>query len=231
MRSTWLLWLILVALLFLRPSASEASPEDSTSSQTETERATILKTWKDGLEVTRYSRMAFLFAVTFMNIDIADIEARFAANDAAVFETLVKTGKPTDDRILQVAATAMKADPCAFRFTFCRDGGIDRFMKGMQKGLEAAREDSFISEPEFLLVWDWVRLHLTTLEDRGLNEKDQFLFRIVGNETHMIFLGADDTVLFDTINSSQGCARGIKGIFLAEDSKFKEQLIQSLWQD
>lgn len=191
----------------------------------------ILQSWDEGLGDVEYSRLAFRFEVSFMKIDVADIEARLTPTEAASLGALVRQGKATRSLIDQAATVVLKADTVAFRFTFLRDGGLDRFLEGTRKNLERARKAGVISEAEYVSVWEGFRRTMKAVEERGARRGDQLLYRIQKDGVRMIFLGTEGHLLFDTTHTGEGWTRGIKGSFLARDSNYREKLIRSLWDD
>ena len=117
-------------------------------------RDEMLRLWSEGLGETSYGNPSFKFEVTFMKIDVADIEARLDPSTAADLEAIVKEGKSNSSRIEKAASVLLAAENSAYRFTFLRDGGTGRFLEGTRSNLDSASKDGIISKPEFLSIWN-----------------------------------------------------------------------------
>jgi hypothetical protein len=188
-----------------------------------------VSSWDDGLGETEHSLLAFRFKATFLKIEVADIDARLAPQESAQLAALVAEGKADKERIKQAAKTLLEADTIAFRFVFLREGGIDRFMNGTNKSLEAARKAKVISPDEYEVMWAEYQATFEVIDERGFLEGDQLIYRVENDAVRVIYLGIDGDVLVDTIHSDNGWARGIKGSFLADKVKFQKDLVGSLW--
>lgn len=191
----------------------------------------MIKLWSEGLGETSYSNPSFKFEVTFMKIDVADIEARLDQSTAADLEAIVMEGNPDRARIERAASVLLAAEISAYRFTFLRDGGTGRFLEGTRSNLDSARKDGIISEPEFLSIWNDYRRIMGPIEKRGSFKGDQLLYRIEKGALRIIYIGKDGDVLVDSIQSGDAWARGFKGSFSSRNSAFREKLLRSLWSN
>jgi len=194
-------------------------------------KAELLQLWSEGLGETKYGNPGFKFEVTFMKIDVADIEARLTPATAAELESVVLEGKPNRTRVDKAAAILQESEISAYRFIFLRDGGTGRFMDGTRSNLDSARKDRIISEPEYLSIWNVYQEIMRPVSERGSYKGDQLLYRIDKGGVRIIYLGKDGDVLVDSIQSGEEWSRGFKGLFTSRDSAFRKNLIRSLWEN
>ena len=224
-------------LLILLGLSITANVEGLTLGQEQQTRISIenkteaLRLWSEGLGDSKYSRPAYKFEVTFMKIDVADIEARLTPSTASELESLVQEGKADRNRIDRAASILQEAETSAYRFTFLRDGGTGRFLDGTRSNLDSARKDRIISESEYLSIWNVYQEIMRPIKDRGSFRGDQLLYRIEQSSVRIIYVGKDGDVLVDSIQSGEDWSRGFKGLFTSKDSAFRKNLIRSLWEN
>ena len=219
-------------VLSLTVNVTGLSLDQETQSQVSIEnKAEVLRLWSEGLGETKYGNPAFKFEVTFMKIDVADIEARLTPSTASELESVVQEGKADRNRIDRAAAIMLEAETSAYRFTFLRDGGTGRFLDGIRSNLDSARKDRIISSSEYLSLWNEYQEIMRPIKKRGSFKGDQLLYRIGKSSVRIIYLGKDGDVLVDSIQSEEAWARGFKGSFTSRDSAFRKNLISSLWEN
>lgn len=228
-RAAFFLFLILTGLTLSGHSEDGSLAQENQYQASMKSSDELIQLWSKGLGETSYSKPSYKFEVSFMKIDVADIEARLDQSTAADLESVVLEGKPARARIDRAAAALLAADISAYRFTFLRDGGTGRFLEGTRSNLDAARKDGIISEPEFLAIWNEYQGIMRTIEKRGSFKGDQLMYRIEKNSLRIIYIGKDGDVLVDSTQSGDSWARGFKGSFSSRNSAFREKLLRSLW--
>ncbi len=218
--------------LSITPNVGGITLGQDRQSQVPIENVTeAIEVWSYGLGNTEYSRPAFKFEVSFLKIDVADIEARLNPATASELESVVQEGKADRNRIDRAASILQAAETSAYRFTFLRDGGTDRFLDGTRSNLDSARKDRIINESEYLSIWNVYQAIMRPIKDRGSFRGDQLLYRIGQSSVRIIYVGKDGDVLVDSIQSGEDWARGFKGSFTSRDSAFRKNLIRSLWEN
>jgi len=188
----------------------------------------LLAEWSRGVGEGAHANLAFKFEVTFMKIDVADIEARVTPATAAALGALVQEGKLDKKRKNEAAELLLAAETVAFRLVFLREGGLDRFLEGTRQHLEAARNAGLLSAWEYSTIWDGLQRTMVTLNERGALAGDQLLYRVEPGKVRVMYLGDDGAPLVDTIHAGDFWARGIKGSFFSPGSRFRDKLIRSL---
>ncbi len=204
-----ILMMILILLCYTTVSANETVDE-----------------WRAGLGETPQSVLSYLFEVTFMKIDIAVVEAMLSQGVATEVAALVDQ----KDRVDLAANLLFDSETIAFGMTFQREGGLGKFIKGIQVNLERAMKVGLITAEQHVLVRDEFNALMDPHDERGAFKGDRLLFRIEPQSVRMIFLGVDDELLVDSTSENNAWVRGIKGVFLGKDSKLRTKLIQQAWE-
>jgi len=168
--------------------------------------------------------------VTFMKIDVADIEARLSPIESSSLDSLVNMGKRTKKRVEQAAELLLGAETIAFSLTFLQGGGFKRFLEGTRQSFEEARKADIITESEYDTIWRRFEQTITALDERGAKKGDRLLYRVETDRVLLGYIGIDGDLLIETLFEGDHWARGIKGSFLGPDSRFRDKLIRSLWR-
>jgi hypothetical protein len=186
----------------------------------------IVDEWSAGLGESPESVLSYLFEVSFMKIDIAVVEAMLSQDAANEMNALADQ----KERVDQAAQLLFDTETIAFGMTFQRDGGIGKFIKGIQVNLERAMKVGLITAEQHALVRDEFNALMEPHDERGAHKGDRLLFRIDPQSVRTIFLGVDDDLLVDSTSENEAWVRGIKGVFLGKDSKLRKKLIEQAWK-
>ena len=181
--------------------------------------------WSAGLGEGPLGRLEFRFEVTFMKIDVADIEARLAPVTAAALGEVVTSGRGKKKDIARAADLLLAADSLAFRMTFLRDGGSRQVPGGHAqepRGLSQARDssprrNSNRSGKNSRPPWTaWARA--------GPRKGDQLLYRVDPGRSVDGICRRRRRRTHRRRPPGDHWARGIKGSFLARDSRFRKKI-------
>lgn len=181
--------------------------------------------WNTGLGQADGACLAFLFEVTFMKIDVAEMEAWLDAATAAEVSAARRDGKDLEDRVADIL---LAADEIVFRMEFARGGGYGKFRKGMNQNLEAGRKHGLIDEEGERAIQAGLDRMLAPLEEREAVEGDAILYHVTPDSVRMAYFDPEGQVLFDDTFTDGAWPSGIKGLFLARDSGFREKWGKSL---
>jgi hypothetical protein len=174
--------------------------------------------------------MGFLFEVTFMKIDVADVEVRLTDADAAALQALVAEGKRTGDRRRRAAAILNAADPIAYGMTFKRDSDQDRFFKGMLGNMARAVEAGELTADEYAGVEAHYRRLMAPHAERGTLKGDRLLYRLEGDTLRLLYLGAGGEVLVDQQLDDGIWQRAVRASYTGEKSKLRDKLAELPWR-
>lgn len=185
-------------------------------------------TW--GLGGVHHAAMRMRFEVTFMKIDVADIEALLTPATAVDIGRLVTTsGISKDEKIGRIAERVLAADTLLVRMTYLRDGDFGRFEKGIQSSLEAARESGSLARAERETVWANLSGEFGVLEDRGVRKGEHLVYRVDADRLLIVATTAQGDELLRIERTGPEFARWIKGGYFGEESRFRKRLIESLF--
>jgi hypothetical protein len=184
-----------------------------------------------GVGEGRDSIMRTKFEVTFMKIDVADIEVRLTSRTAAGLAKHLEGEKPSDDVIAAIAEEVLEADTLMIRMNYLRDGDFDKLRRGFQRNLEDALKSDSIDEPEFETMWTELQQELSPLEGRGVKKGEDLVFRVEGTAMWIVILAVEGETLLSIARNGSEWARGVKGSFLGRESRFHKGLVRSLFED
>ena len=185
----------------------------------------------EGLGEGAGGRLSMLFEVTMFGIDVADVDAYIAPDDAAAIAAIADADDFDDDTRERVAALLLEADPCVVSMRFLRDAGWDRFMSGTKKNLESAVKDGMISEQEFEAIWQQFAEDFAGLDERGVKKGDAIFYRIDEDRVQTVYFAASGEVLVHLSREGPERARATRGAYFGPNSDFSEKLIKSLERD
>lgn len=201
--------LLILATLLVAPAP--ASPVDD---------------WAADLPVS----FGFLLEVTFMKIDVADLEVRLDGASADAVAAIRAEGKHDDARRDRVVALLHAADPVAYGMTFRRDASQSKFLKGIRKNLENARKAGELTEEERARVETDVLEILAPHAERGGRKGDRLLFRVDGDAARLVYVGVDGDVLADRAYLDGPHAKAFRCIHTGKKSKLRKKFGESPWR-
>jgi hypothetical protein len=192
--------------------------------------AVTLSELGEGLGNVDHSRMAMKFEVTFMKIDVANVAVSLPSETADTIGSVVIAGKHSDDSRDEIRRHLLDVDDALITMTFLRDAGLDKFLKGIRKNLEAALKSELIDEIEYDALWAAAAEHFAFLDERGILKNDVVAYRVDGNSVRTIYQSVDGDVLMDVTMSEEFRGRGLKSAYFGPKSRFGDKLIKSLYE-
>jgi len=197
------------ALLLAAPAA--AAPADA---------------WSAGLPHS----MQFLLEVTFMKIDVADVEVRLDDATAAAVAAVKAEGEKTDARRDRVADLLADAPVLAYGWTFQRTASQEKFLKGMLGSLDRAEEAGELTAAEHAQVRDGLLAHLAPYVERGGIEGDRMLYRMDGDHATYTYLGHDGALLAHAEYDEPVWGRAFRAMHTGGKSKLRKKLGELPWR-
>lgn len=184
----------------------------------------------DGVGEGAHARMNMFFEVTFMKIDVAEIDAWLAPETAAQIGEIVAVGKENDDARDRISDALLAADTMLLSMEYARDSGHDRLMKGVRRSMEAAMKSALITEEEMARMYDALASELATLADRGVLEGDRLVYRLDGEVLQVVYADPAGEQLVSATYEGPEWAKGVKGAFFGKESRFRTKLVKSLYE-
>lgn len=175
--------------------------------------------------------MEFLLEVTFMKIDVADVQVRMDDATAAAVAAVKAEGEKTDDRRDRVAAILDAAPTIAYGMTFQRSADQAKFLKGMLSNLEKAEEAGELTAVEHATVRDGLLALLAPHAERGGLEGDRMLFRIDGDAASFTYLGRDGALLAAASWEDPTWAKAFRAMHTGQKSKLRKKLGELPWRE
>lgn len=174
------------------------------------------------------ARLAMHFEVTFMKIDVADIEAWLPPPTAARVAEVIATEENEGEARDLIAAEVLAADTLLISMEYARDSNHGRLMKGVRNGFQAARKSELVTEAWMEQMYGEMAPIFDPLVERGVLEGDRLVYRIDGDQLRVLYVDPAGTTLVESTFSGPEWTIGAKGAFFGEKSRFRKKLVQSV---
>jgi len=170
--------------------------------------------------------MRALLEKTIFKVDVAWLDIWFVPDVAQRLRSL--GASDLSARHDSIASVAIRATDVLARLTFVRDVSLDQFLDGLQASARQARRANIITGATLQNILASNRQWYAPLEERGIRDGDEMLYRIRGDTLRTIVQSADGTTLLD--QRDVGPERRLAGLggYLAAGSDFRDGLIDSV---
>jgi len=177
-----------------------------------------------------WASMHMLLQKTILNINVADIDARFDPQTQSRFAQLA-TGKPyTPDLGHQLALAAIDARHAIVQMQFKRDIPLNRWIGVVKDGLEQARKAGLITHDVEQRVGDSLPQWFGALKDRGYEKGDRLIYAVTPDAVRSVVVSPAGQVLVDRTEPGHEGRRVVLGSFFATGSEFREPLLKSMFE-
>ena len=177
------------------------------------------------------SRLEMKFEVTFMKIDVAQLEARVAPTVSALTEPLVRNGQRDDAAKAQIAGWLMDPSaPILLTMEYLRDADYGRFQKGLRISMEQAAASGAITEDEAEKLTAQLTEESAPLEESGVAKGGILAHYISDDTVRTIYLEPDGTILLDRSRDDAILGRALRASWFGEKSRFRDKLLRSLFE-
>jgi hypothetical protein len=171
------------------------------------------------------------FEVTFMKIDVADLEARLSPRISSLIEPIVREGKRNDAVEDAIVTLLMDPEgPTLLTMTYCRDADYDRFGKGLRTSMRQAAESGAISEAEQGELTTVLLEDSAPLEATGVSQGGLLAHYIDGDIVRTVYMEPDGTMPVDTSRTNATLGRALRASWFGAKSRFREKLLKSLFE-
>ena len=184
----------------------------------------------EGLDSGPYAKLRMKYEVTFMKFDIAYVGAQLTSELGREVGLLVEGKEHSKELGAEIGELLVAADSVLLSMDFLRDAGLDKFMKGHQRNLDAAYKTEIITEAEKEEILLGIEEDMAPIKERGVKKHDQVYYRIDGDQVRTVYVDAEGAVLIDVTHVSPSWAEGLKGSFFCLESKFHKKLIKPLFE-
>lgn len=168
---------------------------------------------------------------TIFQVDVLTLELRFGPATARRIEAARGGGGVEGSRADAVAAAAVGSGDAFARIRFLRDVDLDRFLDATRSSMRRAVAEGLLADTAFAAVSEGLPRWFSFLEERGLQEGDELLYRIRGDTLRTVYRSAAGNVLLDQTDVSPERPRAVLGGYLAPGTDFREPLLESLGGD
>ena len=177
------------------------------------------------------SRLRMKFEVTFMKIDVADLEARVAPQISARIEPLARSGQRNREVEDRIADLLMDPDaPILLAMTYLRDADYGRFSKGLRTSMTQAAESGAITEAEAVELTGILLDESAPLAETGVSEGGVLAHYVDGDTVRIVYLTPNGAIQIDSSRSDATLGRALRASWFGERSRFREKLLRSLFE-
>lgn len=171
-----------------------------------------------------HARACTLLERTIFRIDVLTLDLRFGPDTADRIRRLARQGAGRDS----VARVAMRSRNAFARMEFLRDVGMDRFIEGIRDDLRQAVRGNVIDQATFDEISGSLPRWYHFLEERGVREGDEVVYRIRGDTLHSGYRSASGEWLLEQTDVGPGRRLAVLGSYLVDGSSLRDGLLDSL---
>lgn len=175
-----------------------------------------------------YASMEGLLERTILQVNVATAEVRVGPSTAVRLAELVNGGIRDGALRDSLARTAMEATDALVRIRFHRYVELGRFLAELRKDLRRAREAEIVSPVEYDSVSASLPRWYSFLEDRGVRDGDEMIYRIRGDTLRTVYVTRDGEVALDQVDVGSFRRLAVLGGYLAPGASFRKPLLRSL---
>lgn len=175
-----------------------------------------------------YATMQGLLERTFLKVDVATATIQVGTGVASRLRSLVEArgrdGAPRDS----LAGAVIHATDAFVRIRFHRHVAPGRFISELRKDVGRARDAGIIGPAEYDTVSAGLPRWYAFLEDRGVRDGDEMIYRIRGDTLRTLYLSGAGDVMMDQVDVGAFRRLSVLGGYLAPGTSFREPLLRSL---
>ena len=165
----------------------------------------------------------------FVQVDVVGVVVRFGEHTTSELRRLVQEGADPEQVRNEIADAAMGSRDALIELTFQRDVTLKKFLDEARRNTERVWKAGLVERTVYDRIRKLLPFWFASLKDRGVREDDRMCYRILGDELHTTYTGADGTVYVDQTNVGDGTCKAVLGVYFLKDSDFRQGLIDSLF--
>ena len=170
------------------------------------------------------ARACMLLERTIFQVDVLTVDLRLGSGTADEIRRLVEAGAARDS----IATAAIRSQDAWARIRFVRNVGMNQFLDGVRADLARVVEAGLIDRETFDSISRNLPRWYSFLEDRGVRDGDELLYRVRGDTLHSGYRTPSDEWLLRQTDVGQERRLAVLGSYLVEGSSFREGLLDSL---
>jgi hypothetical protein len=175
-----------------------------------------------------YARMQMTLERTWLGIDVARVEVRFAPETRDRLQQIAQ-GRPRSAAVVDaLARVALDARDASVQLVFLRDVSLDRFVGEVRKSLGRARDAGIIDQATYATSIQRVPETFAPLARRGFRRGDRIDYRVAPGGLRSVVVARTGQVLVDVTVADPRARVALLAGYFAPGSAFREPLIQSL---
>lgn len=178
-----------------------------------------------------YSRMHMKLERTIFKADVLTLDVWLGQEDAARLGQLIRQRGYSNALADSVADVAIHSEDALVRIEFLRDVTLDQFLEGAEENLRHVLEAGIIGRSHHAIVVEGLPRWFGFLEERGIREGDQLLYRVRGDSLTTRYRAVGGELLLDQTDVGPDPRLAMLGSYFVRESEFSDGLIKSLFED
>jgi hypothetical protein len=178
----------------------------------------------------RYGTMRMLYEKTIFAVDVLWLTVKLGPEDARQIEALAQGhdySRALADSIAQIGINSRNA---FVRTDFQRDASQEQFFDGVRDNLKNAVRAGIVEESTYEMISENLPVWYDFLAERGIQDGDQILYRILGDTLRTQFISHDGEVLRDQTDVGPERRLSLLGSYYAKGSDFRVKLLRSVFE-
>ncbi len=175
--------------------------------------------------------MRALLEKTIFQVDVMTLEVRLGEETARRIEEIAAGRSYSSALEDSIAAAAVGATDAFARSRFLRDVSLGQFLDGVRGNMRRALRAGIITQADYDLVSAGLARWFAFLEERGILDGDQIVYRIRGDSLRTQYRAVTGAVLLDQVDVGPERRLTLLGSYFAPKSDFRRNLIRSLFPD
>ena len=175
-----------------------------------------------------FSRMYTKLEKTIFKVDVLTVEVWLGDEDASRLEQIASGKRYTKELAKTAADVAIHSRDAFVRLEFLRDVSLEQFLDGVDDNLRRVPEAGVIEPWDYEMVSEGLPVWFGFLDERGILQGDQILYRISGDSLRTQFVAVGGEIMLDQTDVGPERRRAVLGSYFVRKSDFSEGLLKSL---
>lgn len=164
-----------------------------------------------------------------LRVEVARVQIRVDQATQRQLASLVSGRKRTDALADGVVRAVMASGDALITAELRRDVPLDKWAESVNDDLQAARQSGMVSENTYWSLVQQIPGWFKALRGRGPHKGDRLLCRVTPNAMRIVYRTRENQTLLDQTVPGVEAGRAVLASYLAPETTFRQELIDSLF--